>query len=297
MFFLNKSKFITTSGVLAFFLFSVLVLLFGVTTQVESYTLISPIPGVGESVSLSESGGAANYLNNIFTLFISIIAVLGVIKLMLCGFQYMTSEAISSKEEAKKCMTGVFGGLFIVLLSVLVLQTINPEILQLKFFATLEQRVGDLDLPTTGSGGGGGGSGGGVALRWYDNRIIIDQGFCFVGDDTIAFPADVECFGVPEAPEAPWTEAQCLVAQEAYDAVFGYGIDEPCFSTSDGSRGTGTFCYDLTTSAVGGPDVTTTQQQCYALNEDSLNCEKQRGLASTRPLFVSSTLCYRPGND
>jgi len=141
MFLLNKSKFVITTSVLAFSLFFVLVLLFGVTAQVESYTLISPLPGIGESVSTSEAGGAVDYLNNIFVIFISIIAVLGVIKLMICGFQYMTSEAISSKEEAKKCMAGVFAGLFLVLLSVLILQTINPNLTQLSFFSKLEQSV------------------------------------------------------------------------------------------------------------------------------------------------------------
>jgi len=274
MFSLNKSKFVITTGVLAFSIFFVLVLLFVVTTQAESYTLISPLPGIGDSVSTSEPGGAVNYLNNIFTLFISIIAVLGVIKLMICGFQYMTSEAISSKEAAKKCMTGVFGGLFLVLISVLVLQTINPNLTQLNFFDRLEQSV-EGKIPAARTDDGGGGGGGGEALRWYDNRIIIDQGFCFVGDDRLGL-ADIECFGVTEA--APWTAAQCIAAQEAYDARFGFGIDETCFSTADGSRGTGTFCYDLTTSAVGGPDVRTTSQQCYGLNELSASCNTLNGI-------------------
>ena len=114
-------------------------------TEVAGYQPISPLPGL-EVVDTGNPSGLIQYFNRIFVIFISIVAVLGVIKLMLCGFQYMTSEAISSKEEAKKCMTGVFGGLFLVLISVLVLQTINPSLIQLTFFDTLQQRIGAVEF-------------------------------------------------------------------------------------------------------------------------------------------------------
>ena len=126
-------------------------------TEVAGYQPISPLPGL-EVVDTGNPSGLIQYFNRIFVIFISIVAVLGVIKLMICGFQYMTREAVSSKEEAKKCMTGVFGGLFLVLISVLVLQTINPSLIQLTFFDTLQQRIGDVEfsIPDFGVDGGGG---------------------------------------------------------------------------------------------------------------------------------------------
>ena len=130
-------------------------------SEVAGYTPISPLPGL-ESIDTGNPSGLIQYFNRIFVIFISIVAVLGVIKLMICGFQYMTSEAISSKEEAKKCMTGVFGGLFLVLISVLVLQTINPSLIKLTFFDTLQQRIGavefsipDFDVDATSDGSRG----------------------------------------------------------------------------------------------------------------------------------------------
>jgi len=122
-------------------------------TEVAGYQPISPLPGL-ESVDTRNPSGLIQYFNRIFVIFISIVAVLGVIKLMICGFQYMTSEAVSSKEEAKKCMAGVFGGLFLVLLSVLVLQTINPSLIKLTFFDTLQQSVVGKIPPPANEGGG-----------------------------------------------------------------------------------------------------------------------------------------------
>ncbi|MCH8888958.1 hypothetical protein IID26_00845 [Patescibacteria group bacterium] len=275
-------------------------LLFVDTVFAQSYTPISPLPGVGSSVNTGGPSGLVQYFNNIFVLFISIIAVLAVIKLMICGFQYMMSEAISSKEAAKKCMTGVFGGLLIVLLSVLVLQTINPKILSFDFFGTLQDKVGgvvsgiELDDRSRAEEA--------AALTGYANRVIIDQGFCFVGDDAGGF-ADIECgsFGFFSGEETIWTTLeQCLAGEEEYKArprqVFiSYGIEEGCFSTADGSRGIGReFCYDITTS-VGSDDRRLTQQQCPVPVNDSLLCEQARRDASSRPLFVSATPCYRPG--
>ena len=183
MFFLNKSKSTIAIGVLVFLLFTVLLLLFVdvAFVQAQSYTLISPLPGVGESVS-SESGGSVGYLNNIFVIFVSIIAVLGVIKLMICGFQYMTREAISSKEEAKKCMAGVFMGLFLVLISVLVLQTINPNLTKLSFFAKLEQSI-EGKIPAAGTSDGD------------DSGVDVALQHCFIkpGDDSGFNPAQEFC--------------------------------------------------------------------------------------------------------
>lgn len=95
------------------------------------YVSLSPLPGT-ESVDASDP---SSYFSTLFTIFISVISILAVIKLMLCGFQYMTSEAVSSKENAKKCIWAVIFGIFLILLSFLILKTINPELVKLQFDA------------------------------------------------------------------------------------------------------------------------------------------------------------------
>lgn len=178
MFFLSKSKSVQTTYILTFALFWVLMLLFVDTVFAQSYTPISPLPGVGSSVNTGSPSGLVQYFNSIFVVFISIVAVLAVIKLMICGFQYMTSEAISSKEAAKKCLAGVFGGLLIVLLSVLVLNTINPKLLSFDFFNTLQNKVGDV-----------------VSRLELDNRggATAQQTHCFT--NTAFTPPRVTCGG------------------------------------------------------------------------------------------------------
>lgn len=107
------------------FLFSVGVVFAQVPT---TYVPLSPIKDT--TVSLTDP---SKYFSNLFIAFVAITAILGVIKLMLCGFQYMTSEAISTKAEAKKCIWFAIGGLFLILLSVLILQTINKDLIKIPF--------------------------------------------------------------------------------------------------------------------------------------------------------------------
>lgn len=95
----------------------------------QPYSPISPLPG-SEEIDTSDPGA---FFSNMFRWFIVIAATLSVIKLMLCGFQYMMSESISSKSSAKACIWAILAGLAMILLSVLVLQTINPQLTELPF--------------------------------------------------------------------------------------------------------------------------------------------------------------------
>jgi len=286
MTFLNKIKHVSNTNTLVYVLLIALVLIFVDIALVEAYTPISPLPGIGSDVDTAGSAGPINYLNTMFVIFVSIIAILGVIKLMICGFQYMTSEAISDISEAKKCISGVFGGLFLVLLSVLILQTINPSLIQLTFFDTLQTQVDEIDfsIPV-------------VATEYGPGVNIIDQGYCFTGDDGWDGFADIEC-----STGSIWTLEECEAATVVYVAgdfpehagrEDSFGIDELCFSTVNGLRGTGEFCYDLTTEDPISKEHTT-EQLCPGSGEDSLACEEQKIIRSRHLNFVSASPCYRP---
>ena len=93
------------------------------------YQTLSPLPGT----KIVKSDAPEVYFTNIFNIFVAVVAILSVIKLMICGFQYMMSEAVSSKENAKKCIWAVVGGIFLILLSFLILQTINPDLVRIHF--------------------------------------------------------------------------------------------------------------------------------------------------------------------
>lgn len=97
----------------------------------REYQTLSPLSDAQKKVDLKDP---KTYFTNMFSVLVSIISILAVIRLMLCGFQYMTSEAISSKEEAKKCIWTIIGGIFLLLLSYLILTTINKDLITLNFF-------------------------------------------------------------------------------------------------------------------------------------------------------------------
>lgn len=126
-----------------------------ITVFAGTYTLLSPL---GNYTSVN-TGSADAYFNRLFLIFIAVAAILAVIRLMICGLQYMTSEAVSSKGQAKQCIWYVIGGLFLILLSFIILQTINPGLTGKSFndfFSGLASGIpatsGDLIGPTSDSG-------------------------------------------------------------------------------------------------------------------------------------------------
>lgn len=74
---------------------------------------------------------SAAYVEALFNASIAIAAILAVIRLIWAGVQYMLSEVVTKKENARKDIRGALLGLLIILASVTILQTINPNLLNL----------------------------------------------------------------------------------------------------------------------------------------------------------------------
>lgn len=72
----------------------------------------------------------AHYLNLMLRIFIGLCAVLAVVMVVRGGLEYMMSELVSSKEEAKSRITGAVMGLILALGSYAILNTINPNLLK-----------------------------------------------------------------------------------------------------------------------------------------------------------------------
>lgn len=92
----------------------------------SDYKLLAPIPQFGE---VYKTGQIGEYVNAIIKLAIVISAVLAVVMITIGGFKYMTSESMGLKEEGKKNIQNAFLGIIILSASYLILNTINPALL------------------------------------------------------------------------------------------------------------------------------------------------------------------------
>jgi len=101
-------------------------------TQAE----INYTPLTGDTAGkLSEVDSFSELLQNIYNYSIVIAGMLAVIMIAIGGFQYMGSDAYSTKQSAKERITNAIIGLLIVISAVLILETINPGITDLELFS------------------------------------------------------------------------------------------------------------------------------------------------------------------
>jgi len=91
------------------------------------YKLISEdIPFVSQVEK--SGGGLFNYINAFFRLGIGVGILLAVLMFVYNGILYMTSDVIGKKAEAKSAFFNIIGGVVLILTAVLILQTINPDL-------------------------------------------------------------------------------------------------------------------------------------------------------------------------
>ena len=95
----------------------------------DSYCLLAPIPGLSEVNPANTDLG--DYLNIIIKFAIGFAGALAVIMMVLGGIQYMSPDALSGKSEGRERITYALGGLLLALASYLILNTINPNLVNL----------------------------------------------------------------------------------------------------------------------------------------------------------------------
>jgi len=111
----------------SYFAVVVTILLFTIPSiSLAQYVPLTGIPGVPKG-----GGTLVDYINALFVLSVVVGALLAVIKIAIGGFQYMMSDIITSKESAKKDITGALLGLGILLASTTILFTINKNLINL----------------------------------------------------------------------------------------------------------------------------------------------------------------------
>ncbi|MEN9621614.1 MAG: hypothetical protein RLZZ67_48 [Candidatus Parcubacteria bacterium] len=102
----------------------------------RQYVALTTIPGftIGCKPSADGSTTACPSINpvdkivNIYGVAIGIAAILAVVRIIIAGLKYATTEAIDGKSDAKDTWQGAFYGLGLLLVSFLLLRTINIDL-------------------------------------------------------------------------------------------------------------------------------------------------------------------------
>lgn len=123
-----------------------------VNPETEAATNFVPLVGIpyieGEKVSTF-----GDYVNAFYYASISIAAFLAVIRIIFAGVKYMLTDIVTKKGDAKNDIRSALFGLLIVVGAVLILNTINTNLTQIRLFADapVPNMVGKTEkvVPTT----------------------------------------------------------------------------------------------------------------------------------------------------
>lgn len=109
------------------------------------YIPLEPLPGVNYDTEAS----FGSLLQGIFRILIGLGGLVAVLMLVLGGVAYMTSEAVDKTQRARERITAALWGLLLLISSVLILTTINPQLLRFDFIPGSSG-----SSPPSSSGGG-----------------------------------------------------------------------------------------------------------------------------------------------
>lgn len=116
----------------------------------DCYELLAPIPGLGTpqvvdgvetgrfSINSLDEFQLGEYVNTIFQVALGLIMVLAVIMIVIAGVEYMTIESMFGKSDAKNRIAGAVTGLILALGIFLILNTINPQLLNINFGSNID---------------------------------------------------------------------------------------------------------------------------------------------------------------
>jgi hypothetical protein len=112
------------------FFFICITLSFSVTVfaQAPEYQPVVQIPGLDPN-----NQDTNEYVNALYLLAISVGALLAVVKIIFGGVKYMLSDIVTDKGQGIKDIQGALLGLLIILATVIILNTINPNLTKINF--------------------------------------------------------------------------------------------------------------------------------------------------------------------
>ena len=98
--------------------------LFAVHFALAGYTLEVGLPGVDKGTEVD----LVQYINYLYLFSLSLVGVAALVSLIIGGFMYMLSDTVTSKDKAREYISGAIYGLILALAAYLILNTINPDL-------------------------------------------------------------------------------------------------------------------------------------------------------------------------
>ncbi len=123
-----------------------------------TYKLLQPLPGVSGAQPLVSVGGTGHnpfidYISYLVPFTIGLAALLAVVEIVVGGLEYGFSISPGTQTDGKERMQYALYGLLIALTSYLVLKTINPDLVNLKFgIPSLNLNAPTPSAPVAGNG-------------------------------------------------------------------------------------------------------------------------------------------------
>ncbi len=119
------------------------------SAQSTDYKLLAPIPLNGPGSGPVDTVNTSTYLPGLIKLIIALAGAFAVVKIILAGIQYMSTDAWSGKNEAKGSILNALFGLLLAMSAWLILYTINPKLVNLSL-AIPEQEIATTTLEGPG---------------------------------------------------------------------------------------------------------------------------------------------------
>lgn len=112
------------------YIFIITTIAIGAALPAYAYTYVP----LSSGLPIQFSNDLPAFINDLVAVSVAIAAVLAVIMVAVGGFQYMTTDSVFAMGDAKSRISGAITGLLIVLAAILILETINPSLVQINLF-------------------------------------------------------------------------------------------------------------------------------------------------------------------
>jgi len=140
-----------------------------------AYIIFTPVLALAQqnlvNLPIGETASFNDYINAVYLMFISIAALIAVIKIIIAGVKYMFSDIFTQKSDAKRDIQGSLLGLLVVLGAVIVLSIINPDLASFNPNITPVQVVEPPTQPV-GTGGGFGSDAANTLMEACDSEVL-----------------------------------------------------------------------------------------------------------------------------
>lgn len=157
--------------VIFLFLVPVFINAAGCANQVGDVCILESVPNLTENTR-----DLQGYLQNIFNFGVGLAAAIAVVQIVFGGFMYMTSNVPGVKGDGLKKVYGSLIGLILIGVSYLILQQINPNILNFDIITTIQKAVEEARGIGGGDEGGSTTPGGGGVNETTARNILLSSG-------------------------------------------------------------------------------------------------------------------------